>query len=363
MKIDALPNVLASRLPLAFIDMTDWDNIPVPERQWCVHGRIPARQVTLFSGEGAAGKSIVALQLAAAHVLGQNWLGSMPVPGPAIYVGCEDEKDELHRRLADICKSYGLKFADLVRGGLHLHSRVEGDALLGVPDRNGKIVPTPFYDRLLDAAADIKPKHIGIDTLADVFGGDEIDRGQVRQFVAMLRRLAITANGSVVLLSHPSQSGISSGSGISGSTAWHNSVRGRIYMRLKDEKVENGRRVIEFKKNQYGRLDDSMTVHYANGVYVPDRGTSEFDSAAEDLKVDKLFLELLTIATGQHRYFGSKPGTNFAPARLAEMPQANDTPKKVLATAMERLFAANKIKMMKDPTRKESKASMVVVAA
>ena len=39
----------------------------------------------------------------------------------------------------------------------------------------------------------------------------------------LLRRLAIVANGAVNLLSHPSLTGTNSGSGISGSTAWHNS--------------------------------------------------------------------------------------------------------------------------------------------
>jgi RecA-family ATPase len=347
--------------PLCFIDMREWDSLPVPKREWGVHNRIPSRQVTLFSGEGAAGKSLVELQLASAHVLGRDWLGSMPEPGPSIYVGCEDEKDELHRRLADICKLYGVRFADLITAGLHLHSCVEDDALLGVPDRNsGMIVPTRFYNQLYEAAGDIKPKHIGIDTLADVFGGNEIDRGQVRQFITMLRKLAIVANGSVVLLSHPSQSGIDSGSGISGSTAWHNSVRARIYMRLG---AETGARVIEFKKNQYGQLSDSITVNYRNGVFVPDSGKSMIDRAAEDKKAEALFLELLAITAGQHRYFGSKPGISYAPSRLAEMPQANGTPSKVLAAAMERLFAASKIKCVTDPTKKPSKASMVIVPA
>jgi hypothetical protein len=57
---------------------------PVPKREWCVRDRIPLRNVTLFSGEDAIGKSIVLLHLAVAHVLGRNWFGSMPEPGPAL---------------------------------------------------------------------------------------------------------------------------------------------------------------------------------------------------------------------------------------------------------------------------------------
>ena len=78
--------------------------------------------------------------------------------------------------------------------------------MLAVPDRQGKVQPTRLYDRLLEAASDIKPKHIGIDATADTFAGNEIDRSQVRQFVGLMRKLAIAANGSVVLLAHPGAS-------------------------------------------------------------------------------------------------------------------------------------------------------------
>ena len=46
---------------LQFIVMDDWDNGPAPERPWGVRDRIPLRQPTLFSGEGAVGKSRVSL--------------------------------------------------------------------------------------------------------------------------------------------------------------------------------------------------------------------------------------------------------------------------------------------------------------
>jgi RecA-family ATPase len=53
------------------------------------------RQVTLFSGEGAIGKSIVELMCSVAHVTGKDWLGSLPEPGGAFYIGCEDDEKEL----------------------------------------------------------------------------------------------------------------------------------------------------------------------------------------------------------------------------------------------------------------------------
>jgi AAA domain len=82
----------ASRLK--FIDLDRWDS-PVPERLWSTYNRFPLRQDALLSGEGAVGKSIVLLQLCAAHVLAHDWLGALPEPGPAIYIGADDDEDEL----------------------------------------------------------------------------------------------------------------------------------------------------------------------------------------------------------------------------------------------------------------------------
>jgi hypothetical protein len=64
--------------PLPYISMASWDTDPVPDQDWTVLDRIPRRQGVLFSGEGAAGKSTLQLHLCAAHVLGRDWLGTMP---------------------------------------------------------------------------------------------------------------------------------------------------------------------------------------------------------------------------------------------------------------------------------------------
>ena len=216
--------------PLLWADTSTWDNTPCPPREWAVRDRIPLRQVTLFSGEGAIGKSIVEMMLCVAHVLGKDWLGSLPEPGGAFYFGCEDDEPELRIRFHGIAAHYGTTFEELRAHGLRFKSLAGDDAILGAPDRNGIIKPTSLYNQLYEQAGDLKPKHIGLDTSADVFAGNEIDRAQVRQFIGLLRRLAIVANGSIVLLSHPSLTGINTGTGISGSTAWHNSVRARMYM-------------------------------------------------------------------------------------------------------------------------------------
>jgi len=181
---------------LRWTNTSKWDSEPCPSREWAVLDRIPLRQVTLFSGEGAIGKSIVELMCSVAHVVGGEWLRSMPEPGGAFYIGCEDDEKELRIRLTPIARHYGTTFEQLKTDGFRFTSLAGEDAVRGAPDRNGIIRPTPLFDSLYDQASNLKPKHIGIDTAADVFAGSENDRAQVRQFISLLRKLAIVLNGS-----------------------------------------------------------------------------------------------------------------------------------------------------------------------
>jgi RecA-family ATPase len=364
-RLDEIPGMVSSaeakpaETKLSFVDMAQWDSEEVPTRQWSVPDRLPLRQPALFSGEGATGKTILELQLCAAHVLGRDWLDTLPVPGPAIYLGCEDEADELHRRLADIAKHYGVTFADLINGGLHLICLAGKDALLGMPDRSGRIVTTPLFKQLLEAAARIRPRHIGIDTSADVYGGSEIDRGQVRQFVGLLRQLAIAANGSVVLLGHPSLQGISSGSGLSGSTGWHNSVRARMYLRSpqneKDEQPDSDLRELQFLKNNYGRLAERVVLRYRNGVFVPEPSMSILERAAREQAVDDAFLAVLGKLIASNRPVNPSPNAaNYAPTVIAGHPDGKAHGRKDYQAAMERLLDAGKIHVASDgpPSKK-----------
>src|SRR5262249_6144455 len=68
------------------INLPRYDSEPIPAREWGVPDRFPRRAVCLLSGEGGRGKSIILLQLAAAHVLGKDWLRSLPESGPVALV-------------------------------------------------------------------------------------------------------------------------------------------------------------------------------------------------------------------------------------------------------------------------------------
>src|SRR5882757_11554496 len=93
------------RPELRIISPVQWRDQPVPEREWIVRDWIPAKTVTLLSGDGAVGKSTLALQLGTARALGRDWIGTMPTAGRTLYLSAEDDQDELHRRLARAASS------------------------------------------------------------------------------------------------------------------------------------------------------------------------------------------------------------------------------------------------------------------
>jgi RecA-family ATPase len=330
---------------LPYLDMSSWDVHPAPEREWAVDNRIPMYQPHLTTGHGAIGKSLLELTRAVAHVLGRPWLG-MPVrQGPVIYLGAEDEEHELHRRLEAILRHYGAKFGDIV-GGLHLLSYVGEDCLLGIPDNKGIVRPTELFHRLLADAIRIGPVSLTIDTLTDVYAGDEIDRNQTTQFVKLLQHMAIKARCSVAILAHPSNAGMATGSGLSGSTGWHNKVRSRLYMRspttAKGEEIDSDVREIQFLKNNYGRQGDSIQIRWDGGVFVPENAPASFERIARDRDDDHRFLDLLAKYEGQGRKLSHKAAAkDYAPRVFAA--EKGSIGLKRFEQAMERLFERKEI--------------------
>jgi len=351
--------------PIQWLDMSSWDHEPVPQREWAIRDRVPLNQAGLFSGEGGTGKSIIELMKNVAHVTGKDWLGSMPELGPALYLGAEDDKNELHIRLAAILKHYGVTFKEVIEGGLHMLSLLGQDATLcAASGKSGRVEVTGLYRQLYEAAGDIKPKNISIDTLSRAFAGNEIDRVQVYAFANHMQALAMAAGGSVTVLSHPSLSGIASGSGISGSTAWHGAFRFRQYLTGTKsdggEQPDNDLRKLEFKKNQYGPTAEAIVLRYQRGLFLPEGGVSGLDKLATEQRADEAFLTMVDQFTKQGRNVSDKlTAPNYAPTMFAKETAAKTQHirKSDLEAAMRRLFAANKIHVANygRPSRQVSK--------
>jgi RecA-family ATPase len=329
---------------ITIIDPADWADKPVPPMEWTIDGLIRKHQTALLSGHGGVGKSTMGLHICTAHVLGRLWLSYRCEPGAALFIDAEDDLDMIHRRMLAIVAHYGMTLRDLKGAGLQVLSLVGEDALLATATPNGNLAATDLYKMILDHAREHKPKQIVISSLANVFGGSELSRVQATRFIAMLNHLAMAADGSVILISHPSLTGLATGSGISGSTAWHNTVRTQMHLERPGNGAaeDAGIRKLTIKKNQYAADGDTVALRWQNGMFLPASATlTDYERAHHDQKADQAFLALLRAALARQERLSPRRGAkNFAPKLFAENGAANGgLGVKEFAAAMERALA------------------------
>ncbi len=257
---DASPVAPAQALPL--LDPRAWTQ-PAPARRWVVPDWVPSGVVTALYGDGGIGKTLAAQQLMTCCSIGAPWLGLDVKRGRTLGVFCEDDEDELQRRQEAINRALGANMNDLAE--MRLLSRLgEDNALVRFNGMEGNL--TAFHEALRITCQKWKPDLVIADTAADLYPDSEIDRSKVRWFIQMaLASLAREMKCAVVLLAHPSASGLQTGEGTGGSTAWNNTVRSRLY--LEREKGDDADvRILSRKKANYAARDASIRLTWQDGV-------------------------------------------------------------------------------------------------
>jgi RecA-family ATPase len=288
------------------------------------------------------------LQLAFATATGTDWIATLPEAGRVLFVSAEDSQDELHRRLSHIARRKGRLLSEV--DNLDLLSRAGRDAVLAAPAKGDILAATSLFQALRVRIKETEPALIVLDTLADLFGGDEIKRTHARQFVGILRGLAIDFGATVLLLAHPSLSGMTSGAGTSGSTAWSNSVRSRLYLERTDPKEDTDARTLTTKKANYGRVGDERILRWREGVFIPDF-EAHSSSLIGDAADEQTFLGCLDEFERTGRKASPNRSKSYAPTLFSETPAARGTSAKRLAGAMERLFSKQQIHVVKEGPR------------
>lgn len=323
---------------------------PVPERKQVVDGMVPSGTVTLLGGDGGTGKSLLALQLSAAVATGGPWLGRSVAAGPVVDISAEDDDEELHRRLFDVTRAEGLQFTDLDK--MVIRSLAGKDALLAtIPAPSAPLKKSKLFDEVSACMVLHKPVLLVLDTLADLFPGNENDRAQARQFIGMLRGLAIEHECAVVLLSHPSLSGMNSGSGTSGSTGWNNSVRSRLYLeRVTQDGYEANpdARVLKTMKANYGRIGGEISMTWRDGVFVADAPETGLDRMASGMKAERVFLKLLRLFAEQGRRVNANSGLSYAPSVFDKHPEGEGIKKSAFRSVMDVLLGKGTIAIGQD---------------
>jgi len=330
------------------VDPIALDGIAIPERKWIVKDWVPHGNVTMLAGDGGVGKSLLAQQLMTACAIGKQFLSIETKPCRVLGIFCEDDPDELHRRQNRINERYGISFADLEN--MQWVSRVGSDNVVMEFEKWGDVgKPVEFFQQIHNAAQDFGAQLIVLDSLHDLFAGNENSRPQARRFINLLRELAMDCDGAVVLTAHPSLEGMRSKSGSAGSTAWSNTVRSRLYLTKPDDSgvSSTNERVLARRKANYAAQDNGIKLEWQDGSFIrTDGAVGGLAASIERTRVEDVFLTLLDRFQGEGRPVSDNSrASNYAPKLFAGRADNGGYSKKALHKAMEGLFAGSKIKM------------------
>lgn len=343
------PFVAPGEASFNIIDPSCWQGQEPPAREWMLDGWLPRRRAAYITGAGGAGKSLLGQQLATCIALGEPLFGIATQQAPAIYLTAEDDADELQRRQRAICRTLGTQEANL-RGTL-FHISLFGQTAneMVTFDREDGMQTTPAWKKLVNAARMTGAKFIVLDNVSHLFAGNEIDRSQVTAFANLLNSLALEIDGTVLLIGHPNKSG----DAYSGSTAWENAFRARLYFDApKDDHAHTDpdARRLSLPKANYARKGSAIDVRWHEGALIldGDDGPSPA-SQLRDIGIanaeNEAFLRCLDKATSDRRAFSHVPGVNYAPKRFAEMVEGSRFDQEAFRRAMERLIHLGEIEL------------------
>lgn len=253
-----------SRAGFPFLNLADWTDREVPDRHFLVPGLIPDCCVTALYGDGGAGKTLLALWLMVCMASrgSKLWLGERVAGWKSVGLFSEDDEHEIVRRLQRICAAEGLNFSAVAPMISALPGVGMETVVAGFAD-TGELVITPLMFALIERAKAEGAHLLVIDYAASVFGGNEIDRWQVSEFMRRLNAIARENQIAILLLGHPSQSGMAGGRGTSGSTAWRNQSRSFLHLTVDDTQDDpDGRRLLTLthSKSNYSRAGRTFRI-------------------------------------------------------------------------------------------------------
>jgi hypothetical protein len=337
------PADTAKRLPL------DWRTLAgqePPQRRWAQKGWVGFGHTTLLVGAGGIGKTLLSQQLGSCLSLGQAFVDDAPGPLKVLMWACEDDHDELWRRQVAIARwldttldAFGENLVIVPRHGLE-------NALVGTDF--GKLTFSPLLEELREQAADLEAQVVILDNVAQLYGGNENDRHAVTAFLNALA--GVLPGRAILLLAHPARS---VGSEFSGSSAWENTARTRLYLGAKlpgektdpDDQPQDDVRYLARRKSNYSSRD-WRKFNFRDGVLVPEavEASGGIVGHLRGQAAERLVLTALErlAAMGITATDGST-SPRYLPKTMQEYKLSGDYSKRDIAEAMRQLMLAGKV--------------------
>jgi len=204
--------VKAELLPKAYRTViSDWSierySGPAPERQWLVEYTIPQAALTIISAQGDAGKGMLLLDLGLKVAGGDTKNPLFPSDafgneicsfGPVVILTAEDDKDEMHRRIAAIRNKrhleYPIYIVPLPNAG--------GPMPFVVPGKHGPEPGQAWHEIKQQVAVISGLRLVVIDPLASFVMADVNADPAVGAFTTGLFASLATETGAAVIVAH-----------------------------------------------------------------------------------------------------------------------------------------------------------------
>ncbi|HKK05362.1 MAG TPA: AAA family ATPase, partial [Gammaproteobacteria bacterium] len=261
----------ADNPPFPTVDLSDLADAAISEPSHIIHPLLPRNVVTLLGAHGGSGKTMLALVQAVCVATGRTFMGHDTETAPVVFFSAEDNAETIRWRLQKICWRLEVDPGELA-GRLTVYDLTElNPALYGEGARRGVRygAATVAHRKLAEAARGLGAGLIVIDNASDTFEANENERARVRGFMRSLQRMAIDTGAAVELIAHVDKASAKkpgTPEGYSGSTAWHNSARSRLYLRA--EGLD--RLVLEHQKANFSRRAVDTHMVWDQGVPVID---------------------------------------------------------------------------------------------
>lgn len=242
-----------------------------PQREFLVDKLIPQGVAGLFTGQGAIGKTTLAMQLGASVATGTDFMGHGVQQGSVLMYLSEDDNCEVSNRLHRIKEAFPATLQSEMEQNLKILLQPATDLPFFDYGKSSRAATTTVhFDHFFKAAQSLDNlRLIVIDSYTRVNRLDEIQHSHASFTAAWIEALAKETGATVLMIHHPPKSGSSTARG---SSALLNATRFAATLSAgKKNAGTESREALCFKieKFNYGKTRHVNLERLENGLLAP----------------------------------------------------------------------------------------------